>query len=332
MVRWACRAYAEGSASPGRASRDIGMGGRFRRRGPGAGPGSSLGKAGSAPRMQVLYAQPTLVEDLRSAVNARLDALVPLTATGHRGPQRVNEAVRYALLAPGKRIRPLLTLLAAVDFGAAVGDALDVACATEMVHTASLVLDDLPSMDDARLRRGQPTVHVRYGESTAILAAVALLNQAFATVTRAGRLPCETRLALVERLSAAIGFDGLVTGQENDLQDRGATATVARLESLNHQKTSVLFEAALEIGAHLGLAYQIADDLFDVSAATGPQSKDLLKDAGKPTVVSLLGAERARERFGHHLAEALKLLPARGAGGTPLRDYIVVTFAQTRLC
>ena len=296
--------------------------------------------------MQALYAQPTLVEDLRSAVNERLDSLVPAAS---RGPQRVAEAVRYALLAPGKRIRPLLTLLAAVDFGASVADALDVACATEMVHTASLVLDDLPSMDDARLRRGQPTVHVAYGESTAILAAVALLNQAFATVTRSTRLPCETRLALVERLASAVGFDGLVTGQEHDLHDRGS-ATVARLEALNHQKTSVLFEAALEIGArvagaadrsidelrqvaaHLGLAYQIADDLFDVSVPLGPQSKDLHKDAGKPTVVSILGAERARERFGHHMTEALKLLPARGAGGQPLRDYIVVTFAQTRLC
>jgi geranylgeranyl diphosphate synthase type II len=297
--------------------------------------------------MQALYAQPTLVEDLRSAVNERLDALVPV---GHRGPQRVTEAVRYALLAPGKRIRPLLTLLAAVDFGAAVADALDVACATEMVHTASLVLDDLPSMDDARLRRGQPTVHVRFGESTAILAAVALLNQAFATVTRATRLPCETRLALVERLAAAVGFDGLVTGQENDLHDRAAGTTMARLETLNHQKTSVLFEAALEIGArvagaadrsidelrqvaaHLGLAYQIADDLFDISVAVGPQTKDLRKDGNKPTVVSMLGVDRARERFGHHMAEALKLLPARGPGGQPLRDYIVVTFAQTRLC
>ena len=246
--------------------------------------------------MQAIYAHPTLVEDLRSAVNERLDSLVPAS---HRGPQRVNEAVRYALLAPGKRIRPLLTLLAAVDFGAAVADALDVACATEMVHTASLVLDDLPSMDDARLRRGQPTVHVQFDESTAILAAVALLNQAFATVTRAARLPAETRLALVERLAAAVGFDGLVTGQENDLHDRGATATVARLEALNHQKTSVLFEAALEIGArvagaadrsidelrqvaaHLGLAYQIADDLFDISVSVGPQSKDLHKDDGQ---------------------------------------------------
>ena len=296
--------------------------------------------------MQAVFAYPTLVEDLRAAVNGRLEALVPLDS---RGPQRVNEAVRYALLAPGKRIRPLLTLLAALDFGASAADALDVACATEMVHTASLVLDDLPSMDDARLRRGQPTVHVRFDEATAILAAVAMMNQAYATVTRASRLPAETRLALVERLASAIGFDGLVTGQEHDLHDRTTTATMARLEALNHQKTSVLFEAALEIGArvagaadrsiddlrqvasHLGLAYQIADDLFDVSVAHGPQSKDIHKDAGKPTVVSILGAERARERFGHHLSEALKLLPPRGPGGAPLRDYIVVTFAQTRL-
>lgn len=297
--------------------------------------------------MQAIYAKPTPVEDLRAAVNGRLDSLVPVA---HRGPQRVNEAVRYALLAPGKRIRPLLTLLAAVDFGAAVEDALDVACATEMVHTASLVLDDLPCMDNARLRRGQPTVHVQFDESTAILAAVALLNQAFVTLTRATRLPCETRLSLVERLAAAVGFDGLITGQEHDLHDRGSTATMARLEVLNHQKTSVLFEAALEIGArvagaedrsidklrqvaaHLGLAYQIADDLFDVSVSVGPKSKDVNQDDGKPTVVSILGAERARERFGHHMAEALKLLPTRGAGGQPLRDYIVVTFAQTRLC
>lgn len=296
--------------------------------------------------MQAIYAYPTLVEDLRFAVNERLDALVP---AGHRGPQRVSEAVRYALLAPGKRIRPLLTLLAAVDFGAAVADALDVACATEMVHTASLVLDDLPSMDNARLRRGQPTVHVRFDESTAILAAIALLNQAFATVARATRLPAETRLALVERLSAAVGFEGLVTGQECDLHDRG-TFTVARLEALNHQKTSVLFEAALEIGArvagaadrsidelrqvaaHLGLAYQIADDLIDVNAGSGPHMKDIHKDVGKPTVVSILGVDRARERFGHHMTEALKLLPSRGPGGQPLRDYIVVTFAQARLC
>lgn len=293
--------------------------------------------------MQAILATPTLVEELRAAVNRRLDGLVP---DGGARPQRVNDAVRYSLLAPGKRIRPLLTLFAALEFGAGIGEALDVACATEMVHTASLILDDMPCMDDARLRRGQETVHVRFGESTAMLAAVALLNQAFATVARTASLPAETRLALVERLAAAIGFDGLVAGQDRDLNERSGGATMARIERLNHQKTSVLFEAALEIGArvaragdvrigelrqvaaHLGLAYQIADDLFDGGGTGAPASKDLGQDRGKPTVVSLLGHERARERFGHHLAEALKLLPAGGKGGRPLRDYIVETFAM----
>ena len=299
--------------------------------------------------MQAVLANPAVVEDFRVAVNGRLEKLVP-ARSNH--PGNLNDAARYALLAPGKRIRPLLTLFAAVEFGADMGDALDVACATEMVHTASLVFDDLPAMDDARRRRGQATVHVEFGESTAILAGVALLNQGFATIARASRLSAETRVALVDRLAVAVGFDGLVTGQDKDLNDREAGATVARLERLNHQKTSVLFEAALEMGArvagagerpitalrqvaaHLGLAYQIADDLFDGAGSprADPPTKDVNKDAGKPTVVSLLGVERARERHGHHLAEALRWLPARGGDAQPLRDYIVGAFAHAQPC
>ena len=297
--------------------------------------------------MQAFLADPVLVDDLRARVEHRLDALVPAVADR---ALRVNDAVRYALLAPGKRIRPLLTLLAAIEFGADAIKALDVACATEMVHAASLILDDLPSMDDARMRRGQPTAHVRFGESTAILAAVALLNQAYGTIAEAAHLSCETRVALVRRLSGAVGFGGLVSGQDSDLNDRAGPSTVARLETLNHQKTSVLFEAALEMGArvagaaekrigilrqvaaHLGLAYQIADDLYDGTPIVARSPKDLNKDCGKPTVVSLLGADRARERVGHHLAEALRLLPVKGQAGAGLRDYIVVTFSQARLC
>ncbi len=299
--------------------------------------------------MQSILATPARVEALRAAVDGRLDALVPSRGGGR--PRCVDDAVRYSLLAPGKRIRPLLTLFAALEFGADALDALDVACATEMVHTASLVLDDLPAMDDARMRRGQQATHVRFGESTAILAAVALLNQAFATLARASRLPAEIRIALVERIAAAVGFDGLVTGQDNDLHDRAsATATMARLERINHQKTSVLFEAALELGArvagagerpigdlrqvaaHLGLAYQIADDLFDGAGSPGAPPKDVNQDRGKPTVVSLLGAERARERFGHHMTHALKLLPDGAGGDRPLRAFIVQIFAAPLPC
>ncbi len=287
------------------------------------------------------------IDELRGRVNLRLDALVPALEDGGG---RVGDAVRYALLAPGKRIRPLLTLLAAAEFGAAVDDALDVACATEMVHAASLVLDDLPAMDDAGLRRGQPTTHRRFGQSTAILAAVALLNLAFATIARASHLAPDIRVALVARLADAVGFEGLVTGQDRDLNDRMHPATMARLETLNHQKTSVLFEAALEIGArvagvgerridalrevaaHLGLAYQIADDLFDCADPPGAPLKDRNRDSGKPTVVSLIGIKGARERVGHHLGEALRLLPLRADGGAMLRPYIIITFGEAAAC
>ena len=289
------------------------------------------------------------VDELRARVNLRLDALVP--AVPGRA-QRVDQAVRYALLAPGKRIRPLLTLLAAIEFGADAEQALDVACATEMVHTASLVLDDLPSMDDARLRRGQPTLHIRFGEGTAILAAIALLNLGYATIARSGHLPARTRIDLVERLAAAIGFEGLVTGQDRDLNDRTAAATLSELETLNHQKTSVLFQAALEMGAcvagvderrialmrrvalHLGLAYQIADDLVDCAVGTIglPPLKDLGKDRGKPTVVSLLGLDRARREVGLHVEEALRLLPIRADGVQMLRPYIMLAFRPVHSC
>ena len=256
------------------------------------------------------------------------------------------------MLAPGKRIRPLLTLLAAAEFGADVDLALDVACATEMVHTASLVLDDLPSMDDARLRRGQAATHIRFGESTAILASVALLNQAYATIAGCCHLPARTRVDLVKRLSASVGFDGLVSGQDIDLNNRASLATMSGLERLNLQKTSVLFEAALELGArvagadgrriaplrraaqHLGLAYQIADDLLDCAAeepALMP-SKDLHQDTGRPTVVSLLGIERARKRVGHHLSEALRLLPTQPDGTAALKPYIMLAFGQGHAC
>lgn len=297
--------------------------------------------------MQAMTSDALEIDALRRRINARLDGLVPGMGSGS---SKVGDAVRYALLAPGKRIRPLLTLLSAIEFGGRAEDALDVACATEMVHTASLILDDLPSMDNAQLRRGQPTTHVRFGESIAILAAVALLNQAFATIARCTQLSAPTRVSLVERLTDAVGFDGLVGGQETDLCDRAGGATMARLETLNLKKTGVLFEAALELGArvagvgerrisslrqaaaHLGLAYQIADDLYDVAVQmpARPSSKDLNKDRGKPTVVSLLGAERARERIGHHLSEALSLLPGGPDGSQFLRGYVSFAFSPAR--
>ncbi len=259
------------------------------------------------------------VEGLRLQVDRRLAELIPppdCAAT------RTGEAAHYALLAPGKRFRPLLTLLTAEAFGAPVGRALDVACAMEMVHAASLVLDDLPSMDDARLRRGRPTTHRVYGEADAILASVGLLTSAFGVVAGADELSTADRNALVASLAEAVGFNGLVAGQASDLTERNKRRTVEELDELNHRKTSVLMMAAAEAGAriggaspaarkelgefarHVGLAFQIRDDLIDAEGAGEHAGKDVGKDAGMTTLVSALGSRQARSAMETHLEAA----------------------------
>jgi len=259
------------------------------------------------------------VEALRLHVDRRLAELIP--APGDE-PGRLGEAAHYALLAPGKRFRPLLTLLAAEAFGAPAGRALDVACAMEMVHAASLVLDDLPSMDDARLRRGRPTAHRVYGEADAILASVGLLTSAFGVVAAAEGLSPSDRNALVASLADAVGFNGLVAGQARDLSERNRARTVAELDALNHRKTGVLMMAAAEAGARIGgaspaqrgemgefarrigLAFQIRDDLIDAEDGGEHVGKDVGKDAGMTTLVSALGPRAAAAAMEAHLEAA----------------------------
>jgi geranylgeranyl diphosphate synthase type II len=270
------------------------------------------------------------VEGLRLHVDRRLSELLPAPDCE---PGRLGEAARYALLAPGKRFRPLLTLLAAEAFGAPVGRAIDVACAMEMVHAASLVLDDLPSMDDARLRRGRPTTHRVYGEADAILASVGLLTRAFEVIVAAEGLEAEDRSALVASLGEAVGFGGLVSGQALDLAERSRPRTVDELDLLNHRKTSVLMIAAAEAGARIGgaspdqrremgefarrvgLAFQIRDDLIDAEAAGEHAGKDVGKDAGMTTLVSALGARAAAAAMGAHLEAAESALTRAGCAG-----------------
>lgn len=240
-----------------------------------------------------------LIEQLRAAVDRRLGELLP---ERDARPARLAEAARYALLSPGKRFRPMLTLLAARDFGAAQGVALDTACAFEMVHAASLILDDLPSMDDAALRRGRATTHKAYDEATAILAAVGLLNQAFGVIAADTTVPESVRGQLSLRLSEAVGFAGLVSGQAMDLHDRDRARSADDIDTLNHRKTGVLMVAAAQAGAlaagaratsvealgdfarHIGQAFQIQDDLIDASVIA-ESGKDLGKDADMATLV-----------------------------------------------
>jgi len=270
-----------------------------------------------------------VIEQLRAAVDRRLAELLP----DHTArPAGLAEAARYAALSPGKRFRPMLTLLTAREFGAEPLAALDAACAFEMVHAASLILDDLPSMDDAALRRGRATTHREFGEATAILAAVGLLNHAFGVIAGDPRLPDAARGELCRRLSDSIGFQGLVSGQALDLNDRDQTRTPGDIDLLNHRKTGVLMVAAAEAGAlvagasdsavtavgefarRLGLAFQIQDDLIDAAfiAETG---KDLGKDAGMATLVTVLGPQEAAAAVSAHLEAAEAALARAGATG-----------------
>ncbi|WP_380178710.1 polyprenyl synthetase family protein [Kalamiella sp. sgz302252] len=261
--------------------------------------------------------QESELQALRDALQQRLDQLLP--AGGER--DRVGAAMREGALAPGKRIRPLLLLLAAYDLGCDKNHPglIDLACAVEMVHAASLMLDDIPCMDNAALRRGRPTIHRQFGQDVAILAAVALLSNAFGVVAAADGLSDACRTQAVAELSAAVGLQGLVQGQFLDLNEGSASRSEEAIADANEMKTSMLFSATLQMAAlaanatpairqklgcfahDLGQAFQLLDDLADGCSGTG---KDINKDAGKSTLVALLGAEAVRSRLHEHLHSA----------------------------
>ncbi|MEJ2817164.1 polyprenyl synthetase family protein [Caulobacter sp. CCG-8] len=284
------------------------------------------------------------VEALRAGVDRRLAELAPPLGSA---PDRLVEAVRYSLLAPGKRFRPIVTLLAAAEFGAPEGAALDLGCALEMIHAASLILDDLPSMDDAGLRRGLPTIHRAFDEATAILAGVGLLNHAYAVIAADQGLPAPLRAELAGRAAQAVGFSGLIAGQARDLFDRDQLRDPSVLERLNHEKTGVLIVAAAQGGGivagapdeaiealgafarHIGLAFQIRDDLIDAQASPEAAGKDVGKDAGMATVVSTLGPIGAREVMEDHLAKASGALARVGCGDL-LGRYVGDLFARRK--
>lgn len=279
------------------------------------------------------------VSALRDLIDTRLDQWLPQCP-----PQDgIGQAMRSGTLAPGKRIRPLLLLLALKDLqpGLVGHDdaALDLSCALEMVHAASLFLDDMPCMDNAELRRGQPTIHRQYGEDVAVLGSVALLSQAFSIAASPESIAATTRNQLVGLLAQATGAQGLVRGQYHDLREGQRARPLEAIAHTNRLKTCPLFTCAVEFAAlltdadasctrhlkgfatELGLAFQLLDDLAD---GLSPQQigKDANKDAGKSTVVALLGPETARQHVTEHLARADRHLTDAGIGGGNLAQLL----------
>ena len=253
----------------------------------------------------------TLTENAR-IVTEELDRLLPLEDGAEA---RLMEAVRYATLSAGKRIRPFLVMNSAHLFNVSKESAVRVAAAVEMVHCYSLVHDDLPAMDDDELRRGQPTCHVRFGEAAAILAGDGLLTKAFGVLAdEPTHSDPKVRGELVVEMSHAVGIEGMVGGQMLDLLAEKSSLGVNEITRLQRLKTGMLIDFACASGAilgkaskparhalhayahDLGLAFQIADDLLDVEGDEKEVGKKTGKDASarKATFVSLLGRERAR--------------------------------------
>lgn len=274
----------------------------------------------------------------------RLGELLDLAAAGST-PERLTSAMRHACLGGGKRFRPFLLMESASLFGVEPEDAVDAACAIEFIHCYSLVHDDLPSMDNDLLRRGQPTVWAAFDEWTAILAGDALQTLAFETL---GAPACHpdgaVRSALVVALAQAAGAAGMVGGQVLDLEAERLhpddKATVAHIQRLQAMKTGRLIEAACEMGAilggaalnerralaaygnALGFAFQISDDLLDAEGGTEEVGKATGKDAaaGKATMVGLLGAGPARAALENTVADAISHLAPFGAKADTLAD------------
>ncbi|OYT90772.1 MAG: polyprenyl synthetase [Burkholderiales bacterium PBB3] len=308
-------------------------------------------------------AEPTVSFDLDAWIAERLvwidnalDAWVtadrPL-GLDHGAPAQLVEAMRYAVLDGGKRLRPLLVLAAHEAVGgshqaASYGAALRAACAVELIHAYSLVHDDMPCMDNDVLRRGKPTVHVQFGEASALLAGDALQALAFELLTPMdGTVPCVTQAKLCALLARAAGSAGMAGGQAIDLASVGLPLTERQLREMHQLKTGALLQGSVMMGAHctlpdataldalmeygaaVGLAFQVVDDILDVTADSATLGKTAGKDADndKPTYVSLMGLAPSQAYAQQLLTQAVTAVRAAGLADTralvALADMVV---------
>jgi geranylgeranyl diphosphate synthase type II len=269
-------------------------------------------KMPSNARLSKTFELDALLARSQALVEVELNNLLPSTAAA---PEKIHQAIRWSVFAGGKRFRPALLLAVGQAFSAPIKSLIKTAAAFEMVHTYSLIHDDLPAMDDDDLRRGRPTCHIRFDEATAILAGDVLQTLAFQTIAGDEELSPETRIALVSELARAAGTpDGMVAGQALDMEAETRQVNNAQLEEIHRLKTGALIVAAARCGAiiggatedelaavssygsHLGLLFQITDDFLDVTATAEDLGKTPGKDArsNKATYPALHGMEETR--------------------------------------
>jgi geranylgeranyl diphosphate synthase type II len=296
----------------------------------------------------VIVATPAIATLLAShsrAVDRALDRFLPPASAV---PARVHEAMRYSVFGGGKRLRPGLAILACEALGGTRAPAVPAACALEMIHTYSLIHDDLPSMDDDDFRRGRPSCHRAFDEATAILAGDALQAAAFGTLARHVRRP-SLAAALVGELASAAGSLGMVGGQVLDLAGSSKSDAEA-LERIHLLKTAAMFRAAARMGAlcagaargwvnrlgaygeRLGLAFQIVDDILDISGAARDLGKTPGKDSAqdKATYPALFGLEESRRRAEALIRRACGAISGLKAKGRHLRELVEYVLARTR--
>lgn len=283
----------------------------------------------------------------RQLIDDRLRNLAATTGA----PAPLEPALRAALSSTGKRVRGILTLAVGESVGAKPEKLVDAAAAIEMIHTSSLILDDLPAMDDAELRRGAPTLHRQFGEDIAILTAVALLNHAYGRVAdcHASLAPRRWRAQdVIGRVVAAVGWNGTIAGEAVDLHSEGSKLDFDVLEFIHSRKTGALFVAAAAVGGmladihpaplqrvevfakNLGLAFQITDDILDLTSDSAVLGKDVGKDAQKLTFVKLAGVEGARKLSGELVDTAVAAIETLGGAALPLRQLADMVRTRVR--